>query len=142
LPTLAFSTTMRQVQNINDWKVDVRFKEKGNLQAIASGVLLVPPSDALALVTDSGAPQRSIAVVYCRRDIYACKHVAGGCAVATPSFSRHACHVEPPTASPCSRLLLLLLLLLTLLATCSRRQPLPSCAAAAPTSSSRWQPVC
>lgn len=37
-----------------DWKVDVRFRDKGNLQATASGVLLVPPEDALAFVTDAG----------------------------------------------------------------------------------------
>ncbi|WIA39715.1 hypothetical protein OEZ86_005777 [Tetradesmus obliquus] len=44
---------MQPAHTPGDWKVDVRFKEKGNLQAVASGVLLVPPSDALALVTDS-----------------------------------------------------------------------------------------
>ncbi|WIA19439.1 hypothetical protein OEZ85_004056 [Tetradesmus obliquus] len=49
---------MQPAHTPGDWKVDVRFKEKGNLQAVASGVLLVPPSDALALVTDSGMPAR------------------------------------------------------------------------------------
>jgi hypothetical protein len=49
-------------QRPNEWRIDVRFREKGNLHAVASGVLLVPPSDALALVTDSGAPQWSSAI--------------------------------------------------------------------------------
>lgn len=42
------------VPKIGDWRVDVKFREKGNLLATASGVLLVPPEDALALVTDAG----------------------------------------------------------------------------------------
>lgn len=55
---------MQPAHTPGDWKVDVRFKEKGNLQAVASGVLLVPPSDALALVTDSGMPARRKPVRY------------------------------------------------------------------------------
>jgi hypothetical protein len=47
---------MKSAQKPGDWRVDVRFREKGSLQAVASGVLLVPPNDALALVTDPGAP--------------------------------------------------------------------------------------
>lgn len=38
-----------------DWQVDVKFQSKGVLQASASGLLLVPPGDVLALVTDPGA---------------------------------------------------------------------------------------
>eukprot|EP00879_Flechtneria_rotunda_P026136 GHRR01027842.1.p1 GENE.GHRR01027842.1~~GHRR01027842.1.p1 ORF type:complete len:172 (+),score=21.46 GHRR01027842.1:222-737(+) len=35
-----------------DWRVNVRFADKGVLRANAQGVLLVPPHNALALVTD------------------------------------------------------------------------------------------
>jgi hypothetical protein len=81
---------MRQSQKINDWKVDVRFKEKGNLHAVASGVLLVPPSDALALVTDSGAPRKqSSANRRCQSRRDGSKHAIGGC-------GRSDCIVSPP----------------------------------------------
>lgn len=38
----------------SDWQVDVKFQSRGVLHANASGLLLVPPEQALALVTDTG----------------------------------------------------------------------------------------
>lgn len=52
LPTL--DRMAGPIPKAGDWRVDVKFREKGNLLATASGVLLVPPEEALALVTDAG----------------------------------------------------------------------------------------
>jgi hypothetical protein len=46
---------MVKATKVNDWRVDVRFQSSGALLATASGVLLVPPRDAVAFVTDEGA---------------------------------------------------------------------------------------
>lgn len=45
---------MEAAANINKWKIDVKYQENGALRATASGVLLVPPQDALTFVTDAG----------------------------------------------------------------------------------------
>jgi hypothetical protein len=37
-----------------DWKIGVKFQQSGALLATATGVLLVPPKDAVAFVTDAG----------------------------------------------------------------------------------------
>jgi len=43
------------ISSMKDWEIDVKFQASGALLATATGVLLVPPQDALAFVTDEGA---------------------------------------------------------------------------------------
>jgi hypothetical protein len=44
----------------DQWKVDVKFQQSGALLATATGVLLVPPKDAVALVTDAGKGKKGV----------------------------------------------------------------------------------
>jgi hypothetical protein len=80
---------MNSSYNPGEWSSNVRFVQKGCLHAHASGVLLVPPADAVALVTDAGECSSSRSMLCCTRTLLRPGH--GSC----PDLP-----VTPPEPSP------------------------------------------